>query len=168
MAQYTLLVDDEMCFNCKACEVACKQENNIPVGVKRISVVQLAPEKVGGRIVTSYIPVACKHCEDAPCVAICPSGALTKRADGIVVRDADLCIGCKSCILACPFSAIGINPQTGAAEKCNLCVQRIEVGLPPACVKTCEGGAIYFGDANEIAERLKKDRAERRRLKAMI
>ena len=164
MNQLTLLVDDELCFDCKACEVACKQENDVPIGLRFIKVIQVGPKKVGDNLVAKFSPTTCLHCAKPPCQEVCTVNAIKKRADGIVTIDADLCIGCGECITACPFSVIGIDPQKGVAEKCTLCVHRIEKGLAPACVETCQAGAIYFGDRNEISQRLRHDRAQRTKL----
>ncbi len=162
MTQWALLCDDELCFNCKACEVACKQENNIPTGIRWISVISVGPKKVGENLVAKFIPTMCLHCAKPPCAEVCPEGAIKKRADGIVIIDVNLCIGCASCVPACPFGAIVINPQTGVAEKCTLCAHRVEKGLEPACVSHCQSGAIYFGDANEIYQRMRNERVQRR------
>jgi tetrathionate reductase subunit B len=156
-----LLVDDELCFNCKACEVACKQENDVPVGLRWITVITVGPKKVGENLITKFVPTTCYHCAKPPCAEVCPTGAIEKRADGIVIIDANLCTGCGACIPACPFSVIGINPGTGVAEKCTLCQHRVEKGLLPACVQHCVAQAIYFGDVNEISQRMREDRAQR-------
>ena len=89
---------------------------------------------------------ASNHCSDAPCVSICPTGALFRRPDGIVDFDTSLCIGCKSCMQACPYDALYIDPVDQTAQKCNYCVHRVEVGLEPACVVVCPEGAIISGD----------------------
>ena len=92
----------------------------------------------------------CNHCNHPPCVTVCPTGATWKREeDGIVVVDPDLCIGCKYCILACPYDARFLNPVTGAADKCDFCLHRVEKGLVPSCVNTCVGGARIFGDLGD-------------------
>ncbi len=96
----------------------------------------------------------CNHCTDAPCVAICPTSALNKRADGIVDFDTDLCIGCKSCMQACPYDALYIDPAERTAQKCNYCVHRVEVGLEPACVIVCPEQAIIAGDLDDLGARI--------------
>ena len=161
MTELALLVDDELCFNCKACEVACKQENDVAIGLRWITVITVGPKMVGENLVAKFVPTTCFHCAKPPCAEVCPTNAITRRGDGIVIIDRDLCTGCKACIPACPFSVIGINPQTEVAEKCTLCLHRVEKGLTPACVQHCQAGAIYFGDINEISQRLRKDRAQR-------
>ncbi len=161
MAQLALLVDNELCFNCKACEVACKQENDIAPGLRWINVISLGPKKAGENLIEEFIPTTCRHCANPPCAAVCPTKAIRKRGDGIVLIDKDLCIGCHLCIVACPFGVIGINPRTKAAEKCTLCMHRVEKGLMPACVQHCEAGAIYFGEINDISKQMREDRARR-------
>ena len=164
MGQLALLVDHELCFDCKACEVACKQENNVPAGLKWITVIPVGPKKVGDNLVAEFLPTTCLHCAKPPCAEVCPTKAIKKRGDGIVVIDEELCIGCGDCIPACPFSVIGIDPQKNVAQKCTLCLHRIEKGLTPACVQSCQAGAIYFGDINEISLRIRQERAQRRRM----
>ncbi len=164
MSQLTLLIDYEVCFNCKACEVACKQENGVPAGLKWIDVITVGPKKVGDGLTAEFVPITCLHCARPPCAEVCPNKAITKRGDGIVVIDEELCIGCGDCIPACPFSVIGINRQKNVAQKCTMCVHRVEKGLSPACVQGCQAGAIFFGDINEISLRLRRERAQRRRI----
>jgi Fe-S-cluster-containing dehydrogenase component len=98
-------------------------------------------------------------------VAACPVEAIKKRQDGVVLINTDLCNGCMACISACPFSAIRFNTEKGVAEKCNLCLHRIDRGLEPACVKHCQARAILFGDINEITERMMKERMQRRAIR---
>jgi formate-dependent nitrite reductase membrane component NrfD/NAD-dependent dihydropyrimidine dehydrogenase PreA subunit len=96
----------------------------------------------------------CNHCTDAPCVSICPTSALDKRPDGIVDFDTSLCIGCKSCMQACPYDALYIDPAEHTAQKCNYCVHRVEVGLQPACVVVCPEQAIIAGDLDDPRTRI--------------
>ncbi|WP_367115223.1 4Fe-4S dicluster domain-containing protein [Actinophytocola sp.] len=91
----------------------------------------------------------CNHCTDAPCVAICPTKALFKRDDGIVDFDGDRCIGCKSCMQACPYDAIYLDEQTHTAAKCNFCAHRVDEGLEPACVVVCPTHSIWVGDLDD-------------------
>ena len=162
MTQLALLVDDELCFDCRACEVACKHENDVPIGLRWITVITVGPKKVGDNLITKFVPTTCLHCAKPPCLEACPMRAIKKRGDGIVVIDEELCTGCGDCITACPLSVIGINPQKVVAEKCTLCWHRVEKGLAPACVVACQTGAIYFGDINKISLQLRKERAQRR------
>ena len=97
----------------------------------------------------SFLPRLCNHCDDPPCVDVCPVNATWQREDGIVVIDQETCIGCKYCIQACPYDMRYINPLTNTADKCDFCLQRVSKGLKPACVATCIGGARIFGDLND-------------------
>lgn len=163
MTQLALLVDDELCFDCKACEVACKQENDVPIGLRFITVVPIMPKKIGDTVISRFVPIPCYHCARPLCIDACPTSSITKREDGIVVIDEDTCIGCRECISACPFSVIGVDPQKNTARKCTLCLHRIEKGKLPACVQACPSEAIYFGDINEVSLRIREDRIKRRK-----
>ena len=143
--RYGFVIDNRKCIGCHACTVACKTENHVPVGVNRTWVKYV--EK--GRFPNTrrhFQVTRCNHCENAPCVAICPVTAMYQRPDGIVDFDSDLCIGCKACMQACPYDAIYIDPKTHTAAKCNYCAHRVEVGLEPACVTVCPEQAIIAGD----------------------
>jgi Fe-S-cluster-containing dehydrogenase component/formate-dependent nitrite reductase membrane component NrfD len=132
--------------------VACKAEHDVPIGVYRTWVKYI--EKGEFPNTRRYFLVnRCNHCDDAPCVAICPTRALYKRSDGIVDFDASRCIGCKSCMQACPYDALYIDPYSQTAAKCNYCAHRTEVGLEPACVTVCPERAIIAGDMhNPVTE----------------
>jgi Fe-S-cluster-containing dehydrogenase component/formate-dependent nitrite reductase membrane component NrfD len=133
--------------------VACKTEHEVPLGVNRTWVKYI--EKGTWPDTKRYFSVMrCNHCSDAPCVAICPTNALHKRPDGIVDFDTSLCIGCKSCMQACPYDALYIDPDEHTAQKCNYCVHRVEVGLEPACVVVCPEQAIIAGDLDDPRTRI--------------
>jgi len=145
MTRYAFVIDQRKCIGCHACTVACKAEHDVPIGVNRTWVKYI--EK--GEFPNSrryFLVNRCNHCEDAPCVTICPTKALFKRADGIVDFDSERCIGCKSCMQACPYDALYIHPDTHTAAKCNYCAHRTERGLEPACVVVCPERAIIAGD----------------------
>ena len=161
MSQKNIFVDIQYCIGCRACEVACKQEHDIPVGIKWINVVKVGPRMVGGRLRMDFVPMKCKHCSKAPCIGACPEKAISRRSDGIVLIDPELCIGCMSCVESCPFTVIQLNPKTQIAEKCTLCVHRVDAGLEPACVHTCPSKCMYFGDINELARLSQSKKAER-------
>ncbi len=153
MTQYALIIDHEACWGCKACEVACKQENGPPDGVKLIDVAEQGPVVVDGRLEFTFHVSVCPHCDDPPCARVCPEEAITKRQDGIVVMDREGCTGCRLCIEACPCKAITFDPEKGVAQKCNLCHHRVDNGLMPACADNiCLAHCIYFGDPDEIRE----------------
>ena len=145
MTKYAFVIDQRKCIGCHACTVACKAEHDIPIGVNRTWVKYI--EK--GEFPNSrryFLVNRCNHCDNAPCVAICPTKALFKRKDGIVDFDSSRCIGCKSCMQACPYDALYIDPYSHTAAKCNYCAHRTETGIEPACVVVCPEHAIIAGD----------------------
>ncbi len=154
--RYGMLIDLRRCSGCHACSVACKAEFDVPLGVHR-SWVEYVEKGDYPNVTRNFVPRLCNHCNHPPCVSVCPTGATWKRAeDGIVVVDPDICIGCKYCILACPYDARFLNPVTGAADKCDFCLHRVEQGLMPSCVNTCVGGARIFGDLNDPDSEISK------------
>jgi Fe-S-cluster-containing dehydrogenase component len=165
-----LVIDLDICVGCHACAVNCKEWNtggyhapltdtqpygHDPTGVwlNRIHTFEV-DEGDGGR--TVHFPKSCLHCEDAPCVTVCPTGASYKRVeDGIVLVDEDMCIGCKLCSWACPYGAREFDQDAGVMKKCTLCIDRIynenleETARVPACVSTCPASARHFGDLGD-------------------
>lgn len=145
---YGFLIDNRKCIGCHACTTACKQENEVPLGVNRTWVKYV--EKGVFPDTRRYFQVTrCNHCAHPPCVHICPTGAMFQRADGIVEFDGAMCIGCKACLQACPYDAIYIDPETNTAAKCHFCAHRIEIGLEPSCVIVCPEHAILAGDLDD-------------------
>ncbi|MFK7775365.1 MAG: NrfD/PsrC family molybdoenzyme membrane anchor subunit [Saprospiraceae bacterium] len=146
--KYGFVIDNRKCIGCHACTTACKSEHQVPVGVNRTWVKQVEKgEFPNTRRLFSVM--RCNHCTDAPCVEICPVESLYFRDDGIVDFDKDRCIGCKSCMQACPYDALYIDPETSTAAKCNYCAHRVDVGLEPACVNVCPEEAIISGDMED-------------------
>jgi Fe-S-cluster-containing dehydrogenase component/formate-dependent nitrite reductase membrane component NrfD len=146
--RYGFAIDQRTCIGCHACTVACKTEHQIPVGQFRtwVKYVDKGEYPVTTR---DFAVLRCNHCTDAPCVEICPTRALFKRADGIVDFDSERCIGCKSCQQACPSDAIYIDEDTHTAAKCNFCAHRVDQGLEPACVLVCPTHSIWVGDLDD-------------------
>jgi Fe-S-cluster-containing dehydrogenase component/formate-dependent nitrite reductase membrane component NrfD len=146
--RYGFVIDHNRCIGCHACTVACKEEHNVPVGVFRTWVKYI--EKGEFPETSRHFGVMrCNHCDAAPCVEICPTSALFRRDDGIVDFDNSRCIGCKSCMQACPYDALYIDPNNNTAAKCNFCAHRIELNLEPACVIVCPTRAIIAGDLDD-------------------
>ena len=164
--RYGFVIDHRRCIGCHACTVACKEENRVPLGAFRTWVKYV--EKGTFPDTRRYFSVLrCNHCDDAPCVTICPTVALYRRPDGIVDFDSRRCIGCKSCMQACPYDALYIDPGTNTAAKCHYCAHRLEVGLEPACVVVCPERAIVAGDLDdphtEIARLVAREQVEVRK-----
>jgi len=133
MKQYALVIDHDACWGCLTCEVACKQEFDTPDGVRLIAVSEQGPEWVDGRMDFRFHVNVCRHCDDPPCVDACPEDAISRRKDGIVVLDDDLCTGCRLCVEECPYNSIDFDEDRDIARKCNLCHHRVDSGLLPAC-----------------------------------
>ncbi len=150
---YGFVIDQNLCIGCHACTVACKSENDVPVGDFRTWVkyteIGTFPE-----VRRHFAVLRCNHCTNAPCITICPVTALSKRPDGIVDLDRDVCIGCKACMQACPYDALYLNEDTGSAEKCHYCAHRVDMGLEPACVVVCPTEAIIAGDFSDPDSRI--------------
>ncbi len=156
MVKKALLIDSKLCYDCKSCEVACRQENQVPLDSAWIKVLTVGPKQVGDKVVVDFIPSTCRHCAKPPCADVCPTDAIQKRSDGVVTISEERCVGCMSCLSACPFHVVQFSSEKNVAEKCNLCVGRIDKGLEPACVHHCPGKAILFGDINEISEKIRQ------------
>ena len=141
-------VDSRRCFGCHACEVSCKAENDVPLGN---FIRQTFYKDVGEypQVARMFLPIACQHCEDAPCIKACPCGALHKAEGGTVAIDYNICCGHGTCVEVCPYGAIYMDPVAKQAVKCHNCYHRTEVGMEPACVPTCPSQALHFGDLND-------------------
>lgn len=146
--KWAKVIDHTRCIGCHACTTACKSENDVPLSVTR-TYVKSVDVGVFPAVRRAFQVTRCNQCDDAPCVTACPTSAMYRRPDGIVDFDKSICIGCKACIAACPYDAIFINPEDHAAEKCNFCAHRIDLGLEPACVVVCPTEAILVGDLND-------------------
>ena len=148
MVNYGFVIDNRTCIGCHACTVACKSEHDVPIGVNRTHVkyIETGTYPDSSREFSVH---RCNHCEDAPCTTICPTYALFTREDGIVDFDNDRCIGCKSCMQACPYDALYIDPNEGTAAKCNYCAHRVEHSYEPACVIVCPTESIVSGDLDD-------------------
>lgn len=144
-----MVVDLRKCIGCQACTVACILENDVPEPAFRTHVSVYEVLKDGGDPAMVMLPRLCNHCDDPPCLPVCPVAATFKQEDtGEVLVDATRCVGCGYCVQACPYDARFINHKTQTADKCTFCFHRTSAGLLPACVETCVGGARNFGDLN--------------------
>jgi Fe-S-cluster-containing dehydrogenase component/formate-dependent nitrite reductase membrane component NrfD len=148
--KYGFVIDNRKCIGCHACTVACKTENQVPVGVNR-TWVKYVEKGLFPNTRRVFQVTRCNHCEKPPCVTICPVTAMYQRKDGIVDFNSDRCIGCKACMQACPYDSIYMDPDDGTAAKCHFCAHRTEVGLEPACVIVCPEHAIIAGDLSDPA-----------------
>ena len=148
-------VDTRRCFGCHGCEVSCKSENDVPLGSY---IRQTFYQDVGEypKVARMFLPMACQHCEDAPCIKACPCGALHKEAGGTVAINYNTCCGHGTCVEVCPYGAIYLDPVAKQAVKCHNCYHRTEVGMEPACVPTCPSEALYFGDLNDPESRVSR------------
>ena len=164
--RYGFVIDHRKCIGCHACTVACKEENQVPLGAFR-TWVKYVEKGTFPHTRRFFSVLRCNHCDNAPCVTICPTVALYRRADGVVDFDGARCIGCKSCMQACPYDALYIDPSTNTAAKCNYCAHRLEVGLEPACVIVCPERAIIAGDldcpSTEISRLVAREQTEVRK-----
>jgi molybdopterin-containing oxidoreductase family iron-sulfur binding subunit len=177
LQRWGLLVDIGKCHDCNACVTACHEENGVTshgrpaTDAQWIRKVELK-DKLTGYVET--LPVMCQHCAEPPCVDVCPTGASFKRIDGIVLVDKHICIGCRYCMMACPYKARSFvheetsNQKTyaprgkGTVESCTLCVHRVDVGKIPACVEACtkDGNkAMVFGDLKDPNSEINKQLA---------
>jgi Fe-S-cluster-containing dehydrogenase component len=145
----TLAIDLDRCIGCYTCEVSCKQENGVALGLSWNKVLTVGPSGRYPDVQMYFLPTMCQECEDPPCVKTCPTGASYKRPDGIVLIDKAKCIGCQLCMKACPYGARSFNTETKVVEKCTLCLHLQEAGDKPACVKSCVAKARFFGDADD-------------------
>ena len=149
MPNYTILVDLRSCIGCKSCMISCKNENKVTTGISWVNVVEEITQTDKGLELYTF-PLSCLHCENPSCAKVCPVHAITKQADGTVQRNAEICIGCKYCISACPFGQSHFNETTKKAEKCTLCKERQEKGLAPACTVNCPTGARFAIEPSKL------------------
>lgn len=180
--RWGMVIDLKRCTGCYGCQLACKAENGTPPGVFFARLLK-REEGEYPSVRTLFLPVLCNHCAEAPCIANCPTGASFRWEDGIVDIDPDACVGCRTCMMACPYGNRYLNDgpahyfeqgptryeekrslrhQRGVAMKCNFCRDRLLAGLLPACVANCPTAARTFGDLEDPASevsRLIKERA---------
>ena len=164
MKKYALIIDHLSCWGCKTCEVACKQENDAPEGVKLIDVFEGGFRTVDDKTDVMFHLNVCKHCDEPACADSCSEEAIVQRNDGIVILDEDRCTGCRLCMDACPYQAISFDAQKDVAKKCNLCHHRVDNGLIPACAdNVCLAHCIYFGHPDTIQNQIHETHLRRNR-----
>jgi anaerobic dimethyl sulfoxide reductase subunit B (iron-sulfur subunit) len=142
--------DATNCTECKTCQIACKDIKNLPTDINYRKVTSYE----GGTYPTPwvyFISMACNHCDLPACLAVCPVNAIIKEDDGTVVIDTSACIGCKSCITACPYGAPKFREELGIVDKCDACKEYRDKGENPACVDACPLRALYFGEVEELS-----------------
>jgi formate dehydrogenase iron-sulfur subunit len=142
------------CIGCRLCVEACKDWNELPRGnqftINDTTWITMEPPVMDG-LASVWGRNSCMHCEYPPCAAVCPVEAITKYAEGPVVIDQSVCIGCKYCVYACPWGVISTNQVTHKATKCTMCSDRVADSLQPFCVSACPANALHFGTAEEMA-----------------
>ncbi|MDD5476105.1 MAG: 4Fe-4S dicluster domain-containing protein [Syntrophales bacterium] len=170
MAHYGMVIDETKCVGCYACRVACQNQNNL----RAHEAYNHLEEREYGTFpdyTREFLPVQCQHCDNPPCVHVCPTGASIKRPDGVVLVIINDCIGCKYCIAACPYN-VRIIKNEGYVEKCRFCIEFVEKGIEPACMTTCMTGVRLFGDLDdpdsEISRYIARNRHRLRQFKGEL
>jgi formate dehydrogenase iron-sulfur subunit len=179
--EYGFFTDTSVCIGCKACEVACKEWNQLPPGEigflgesldntgtldgetwRHVQFVDNVPDETmstGDGKAFLLMSDVCKHCKHASCLEVCPTGAIIRTEFDTVFIQEDVCNGCRDCIGACPYNVIDIDSERNVARKCTLCYDRLQGGLEPACAKACPTDSIQFGELSDLRDRAKKREA---------
>jgi anaerobic dimethyl sulfoxide reductase subunit B (iron-sulfur subunit) len=157
MKRYGFYLDTSSCTGCKACQIACKDKNNLPVGILWRKVIEIQGGEWLPRdaawftnVFSYFISSACNHCDAPICVEVCPTQAVHQRADGIVLIDALRCMGCRYCEMACPYRAPQFDPIQGVMVKCDFCYDLLDIDHSTACVTACQMRVLKFGDIEEL------------------
>jgi anaerobic dimethyl sulfoxide reductase subunit B (iron-sulfur subunit) len=151
-------LDTSACTGCKACQVACKDKNDLPVGTNWRRVFEYGGGEwraEGGHLVpvgvfAYHVSLSCMHCEDPACLPACPSGAIRKRPDGIVLADGERCLGCHYCEWACPYGAPQFGRHGASMSKCDFCADQLDLGGNPVCVDACPTRALHWGELERL------------------
>lgn len=177
-ADVGFFTDSSICIGCKACEVACKEWNHVPddglnwtansydntgsLGADTWRHVAFIEEKRNGQFSWLMNSDVCKHCTDAACLEVCPTGAIFRTEYGTVVVQSDICNGCGYCVAACPFGVVERRERDGRAFKCTMCYDRLHIGEQPACAKACPTQSITFGPIPELLTKAERRLADLR------
>lgn len=154
---YGMVIDLRRCIGCHACTIACKMENATPKDKFKTWVEEWDSGDYPNTT-RAKLPKLCNHCNDAPCIPVCPVEATYQTPEGVVVVDEEKCIGCNACVTECPYDARYLD--NGKAGKCMYCIHRVAAGLMPACVSSCVSHARFFGDLNDPESEVSKLIAE--------
>jgi anaerobic dimethyl sulfoxide reductase subunit B (iron-sulfur subunit) len=159
-SQLAFYFDASACIGCKTCQIACIDRSDLPAGMKWRRVLEYTggdwiqdPDSnvlVPSNVFAYYVSTACMHCANPTCLPVCPTTAITKRDDGVVLINQDLCIGCRYCEWACPYGAPVFNPETNKMSKCDFCYDLVAAGEDPACVASCPLRCLDFGELTEL------------------
>jgi formate dehydrogenase iron-sulfur subunit len=182
--QYGFFTDTSVCIGCKACEVACKEWNQLPEKEDEIEFLGRSLDNTGELNGSTWRHVqfidnvpdetmaegngkafllmsdVCKHCQHASCMDVCPTGAIIRTEFDTVFIQEDVCNGCRNCIAACPYDVIDIDKERDVARKCTLCYDRLQGGMEPACAKACPTDSIQFGELTVLRRNAKKREAD--------
>ena len=155
--RYGFYLNTSGCTGCKACQIACKDKNELPVGILWRRVVEASGgewlqsgESWIANTFTYFVSMACMHCENPICMEVCPTTAIYQRDDGIVLIDDKKCVGCHYCEWACPYKALQFDDGAGVMTKCNFCYDYLDEGKAPACVSACQMRVLNFGDIDQL------------------
>jgi Fe-S-cluster-containing dehydrogenase component len=152
VTRYGWLLDAKRCIECRACESACKQWNQVDTGVNvRYRRVRVQESGTFSAPTVVALSLACNHCEEATCVKACPLKAISRRDDGIVLIDQTRCAGCQLCAQFCPYGAPQFHAATMKMKKCTMCYDRIDAGMAPACATLCPTNALQWGKWEDIS-----------------
>ena len=152
--RYGLVIDIERCVGCQTCDIACRVENGMETvsGIRAETVGGDYPDTPAGKfpnLSMYFLPIACMHCDEPPCRDACPTDAIYKRPDGVVILDEEKCDGCQACLTVCPYEAMKYDEDANVVRKCNLCFERLDDGFEPFCATCCGVDAIFCGDLND-------------------
>ncbi|WP_048058380.1 4Fe-4S dicluster domain-containing protein [Pyrococcus yayanosii] len=150
MRRRILHVDYSLCIGCETCQSVCEFIHNGKPNIRIYYTVSGLP-----------VPISCKHCDKAPCMDVCPAGAIYRDSDGAVIINPKKCIGCLMCLAVCPFGAPSYDVRIRAVTKCDMCADRRKLGMEPACAEMCPAEAIFFGKPEEVEDEIRRRTAEK-------